>query len=190
MEMKRRPRLLVLLFTDIEGSVRLWDQDLMAMDQSLAQHDRLIRRSIATHGGRVFAVTGDGFGAVFSTADQAIAAAVGIQIKMAGMVWQPPLQVREGIHMGLVVERGRNLYGPAVNYCARITSCASGGQIVISEESLRSVKDPVDVSDLGSHQLKDLPCAMRIHQVVHPQLNRVFAPLSERAVLATPGLAT
>jgi adenylate cyclase len=116
--------------------VRLWDLDLVAMDKALAQHDRLIRRSIAAHGGRVFAATGDGFGAVFSTVDQAVAAAVSIQIKMAEMVCQPPLQVREGIHMGLVVERGRNLYGPAVNYCVRITSCASGGQIVISEESL------------------------------------------------------
>jgi class 3 adenylate cyclase len=188
--MKRRPRLVVLLFTDIEGSVRLWDQDLVAMDKSLTQHDRLIRRSIAAHGGRVFAVTGDGFGAAFSTVDQAIAAAVNVQIQMAAMVWQPPVQVREGIHMGLVVKRGRNLYGPAVNYCARITSCASGGQIVISEESLRSVKEQVEVSDLGSHQLKDLPCPMRIHQVVHPQLNRVFAPVSEPAVLATPALAT
>lgn len=187
--MNRRPRLLVLLFTDIEGSFKLWDQDLAAMCKALVHHDRLIRRAVAAHGGRVFAVTGDGFGAVFSTADAAIATAVNVQIKMAALR-RPPLRVREGIHIGLVVERGRNLYGPAVNYCARLTACARGGQIVISDESLAWIKGPIEVFDLGHHQLKDLPCAMRIHQVVHPQLTRVFSPLHEPVPLATPGLAT
>jgi class 3 adenylate cyclase len=57
----------VFLFTDIEASTRRWegDQDAMAVD--LARHDELLQEAVQEAGGRVFAHTGDGMCAVFST---------------------------------------------------------------------------------------------------------------------------
>jgi hypothetical protein len=59
------------LFTDIEGSTRLWEECTEAMRLALAQHDALLEACIATHGGRVFKKGGDGFCAAFSTAADA-----------------------------------------------------------------------------------------------------------------------
>ncbi len=46
------------LFTDIEGSTRLWEQHPEAMQAALARHDRLLRNIIETQGGHVIKTTG------------------------------------------------------------------------------------------------------------------------------------
>ena len=39
------------LFTDIEGSTRLWERDASAMQTALARHDEILRGAIEGHGG-------------------------------------------------------------------------------------------------------------------------------------------
>ena len=41
------------LFTDIEGSTRLWEKDRAAMQSALARHDALLRQCIEGHQGHV-----------------------------------------------------------------------------------------------------------------------------------------
>ena len=55
-----------LLFTDIEGSTRLWERGPDAMAIALARHDELLRAAIEAHGGRVFKTVGDAFCAAFA----------------------------------------------------------------------------------------------------------------------------
>jgi class 3 adenylate cyclase len=64
-----------LLFTDIEGSTRLWEQQGPAMGAALARHDELLRRCIGAHGGHVFKTVGDAFCAAFHTAADGLGAA-------------------------------------------------------------------------------------------------------------------
>jgi class 3 adenylate cyclase len=45
---------LTFLFTDLEGSTRLWEQDPGAMRTAMARHDALLEGAIARHGGVVF----------------------------------------------------------------------------------------------------------------------------------------
>jgi hypothetical protein len=44
---------MTFLFTDIEGSTRLWEQHPEAMQAALARHDVLLRQAIESHGGPV-----------------------------------------------------------------------------------------------------------------------------------------
>ena len=67
------------LFTDVEGSTRLWEAQHDAMRTALARHDALLRQSIETHGGYVFKTVGDAFCAAFATAPDAVAAALEAQ---------------------------------------------------------------------------------------------------------------
>src|SRR5437764_429321 len=67
------------LFTDIEGSTRLWEQQPEAMRDALASHDATLRRAVEAHGGRVFKTMGDSLCAVFPEAAPALAAAVQAQ---------------------------------------------------------------------------------------------------------------
>jgi class 3 adenylate cyclase len=48
------------LFTDIEGSTKLWEAQREAM-RGLVRHDTLMRQSIEAHGGHVVQSVGDGF---------------------------------------------------------------------------------------------------------------------------------
>ena len=50
-----------LLFTDIEGSTALWEEDEARMSQALALHDALARNTVESHGGAMVKMTGDGF---------------------------------------------------------------------------------------------------------------------------------
>ncbi|MBK7780155.1 MAG: tyrosine-type recombinase/integrase [Ardenticatenia bacterium] len=61
------------LFTDIEGSTRLWERDRAAMQHALERHDRLLRQAIEAHRGRVFKTVGDAFCAMFDDARSALA---------------------------------------------------------------------------------------------------------------------
>jgi class 3 adenylate cyclase len=65
-----------LLFTNLEGSTRLWEQEPEAMRQTLAHHDALLRVAIESRRGRVFKTMGDAFCAVFADASDAVHAAV------------------------------------------------------------------------------------------------------------------
>jgi class 3 adenylate cyclase len=49
------------LFTDIEGSTRLWERDAAAMQAALDRHDEILHNSIEGHGGHVFKTVGDAF---------------------------------------------------------------------------------------------------------------------------------
>src|SRR5262245_24533767 len=76
-----------LLFTDIEGSTRLWEAHAAAMRAALARHDALLRHCIGDHDGNVFKTGGDAFCAAFHTAPDAVAAALDAQRALAREPW-------------------------------------------------------------------------------------------------------
>src|ERR1051326_5233332 len=88
------------LFTDVEGSTRLWEQHPEAMRLALARHDALLRAAIETSGGGVLKTIGDAFCAAFATAPGAVAAALAAQRALQTEGWGEvgPLQVRMAIH--------------------------------------------------------------------------------------------
>jgi len=57
---------ITFLFTDIEGSTRLWEEHPTAMQPCLARHDGVMRSAIEQHGGYVFSRAGDAFAAAFN----------------------------------------------------------------------------------------------------------------------------
>src|SRR5918997_5438575 len=60
------------LFTDIEGSTKLWESHPEVMQIDLVRHDEILRGTIETHGGFVFKTVGDAFFAAFPTTPQAL----------------------------------------------------------------------------------------------------------------------
>ena len=60
------------LFSDIEGSTRLWESSPDSMRESLARHDAIVRSVMENSGGYIFATGGDGFAVAFSRAGQAL----------------------------------------------------------------------------------------------------------------------
>jgi class 3 adenylate cyclase len=91
------------LFTDIEGSTRLWEQCPEAMTAASGRHDALLRESVAAHGGVLYKMIGDGSQAAFASAPHAIAAALALQSRLAREPWETPgpLRVRMAVHSGV-----------------------------------------------------------------------------------------
>jgi len=67
---------LSILFTDVEGSTRGWEDEREKMAASLSRHDEIVRNIIGSAGGLIFSLAGDSFGAVFSSADDSFSAAL------------------------------------------------------------------------------------------------------------------
>jgi predicted ATPase/class 3 adenylate cyclase len=176
------------LFTDLEGSTRLWEERPDAMRPALARHDAILRDAVVAHGGQVVKTTGDGIHAVFATAHDALGAAVAMQL---GLATEPfgetgPLRVRMGVHTCEAEYREGDYFGSEVNRAARLMSVAHGGQVVVSSVTSGLVRDgSVELVDLGEHRLRDLTVAERVFQAYAPGLVREFPPL--RSVDSLPG---
>src|SRR5215210_5321786 len=78
---------ITFLFTDIEGSTRLWEEQPTAMQAALARHDALLREAIESHSGYIFKTIGDAFYAAFPTASDALNAALAGQRAMHAAYW-------------------------------------------------------------------------------------------------------
>ncbi len=179
------------LFTDLEGSTRLWEEHPDAMQGALARHDEILRDAIAAHNGHVVKTTGDGVHAAFGRPLDAVDVAVEAQLALDSVEWATPepLRVRMGIHTGAADLRDGDYYGTSLNRAARLMSAAHGGQIVVSlatEELVRDdLRDGAALDDLGEHGLRDLARPERVFQVTHPSLPREFSRL--RSLDAFPG---
>ncbi|HWQ13341.1 MAG TPA: AAA family ATPase [Roseiflexaceae bacterium] len=189
------------LFTDVEGSTRLWERHPAAMRQALSRHDALIESCVAQHGGVVVRPRGEGDSrfAVFARATDALAAAVAIQRALHAEPWTAlgqPLRVRIALHTGEADLRDGDYYGSAVNRCARLRALARGGQTLLSQTTHDLVRDhplpassaagePPQLRDLGSHRLKDLRRPEQVYQLVIPGLPDTVPPFARRSVQPT-----
>ncbi|MBT8239632.1 MAG: adenylate/guanylate cyclase domain-containing protein, partial [Acidimicrobiia bacterium] len=168
------------LFTDVEGSTRLWESDAEGMASSLALHDQVMRRVIDRHRGHVFSTAGDAFAVSFATSGAAVAAATAIQLELLRSDWPgPPIKIRMGIHTGTAEERDGDYFGPVLNRAARIMSSGHGGQILISSVTAEAADLDGDLTlrDLGTHHLKDLDEPEHLFEIRHPELPLVERPI-------------
>ena len=170
------------LFTDLEGSTRLWQEHRDAMTDALARHDALLRAAVEAHRGRVVKTTGDGIHAAFANASDAVAAAIDAQLALGTESWGETgdLRVRMGLHTGESSQRDGDYYGPAVNQAARLMGIAHGGQIVCSGLVAELAGDRYDLEDLGLHRLRDVESSVRVFQVLAPGLESSFPPLASQ----------
>ncbi len=172
-----------LLFTDIVGSTRLWQEQPALMSLALARHDALLHALLPQHQGQVFKTVGDAFYAVFAAASDGLAAALAAQQTLCAEPWHPDarIQVRMGLHSGAAEQRSQDYYGLALNRLARMLAAGHGGQVLVSEaaQALTQGCLPANASlrGLGRVRLRDLAQPQPLYQLVHPDLPDSFPPL-------------
>lgn len=118
------------LFTDIQGSTRLWQEYPQSLPQALSRHHDILQAAIENHNGYVFQIIGDAFCAAFSTAPDGLSAAIQAQRALQAEVWGEvgPLRVRMVLHTGAVELRhgdftsGEYLSGLTLSRTARLLS--------------------------------------------------------------------
>ena len=179
----------IFLFTDIEGSTRLWEDHPETMRAALARHDNLLRRAIEENSGTIFKTVGDAFCAVFSSPVAAVTAALQAQTALHKENWKElgALKVRIALHTGVVEERDGDYFGPPLNRLARLVSVGYGGQVLASEAAqgllLNCLPAEMTLRDLGRHRLKDLSQPEQIYQLCFDGLPNDFPPLQSLSTL-------
>jgi predicted ATPase/class 3 adenylate cyclase len=175
------------LFTDIEGSTALWEQDQVAMATAVARHLTLLRGATEAHNGVLFKVVGDAVQAVFPTAPDAIAAALDAQRALLAEGWGEigPLRVRMALHAGEAMVQNGEFQGPLLNRSARLLAIGHGTQVLLSETAAALARDALppgtDLRELGEHRLPDLLELECLFQLLHPELPANFPPLRSLA---------
>jgi len=183
---------LTFLFTDIEGSTKLWEVQPEPMRAALVRHDALLRRCIEASEGRIFKTAGDAFCAAFATAADAVRAALAAQLALRAERWPQlaPILVRMALHTGAAEQRDGDYFGPALNHVARLLVAAHGGQTLLSQTTHElccdRLPDGAALKSLGEHRLKDLIRPETVFQLCHPGLPEEFPNI--RTQLATIGI--
>eukprot|EP00760_Papus_ankaliazontas_P026240 PhM_4_TR3018/c4_g3_i18/m.89626 len=149
---------MTFVFTDIEGSTKLWQTCSESMTAALDIHHDVIRKQIKEYQGYEVKTVGDAFMIACGTPLDAALLATAIQQALQDTTWPekmrltegcgegPPdvwngLRVRIGVHYGQsvapqfdAIHQRYDYYGHDVNVAARVEAEAMGGQILMSED--------------------------------------------------------
>jgi predicted ATPase/class 3 adenylate cyclase len=174
------------LFTDIEGSTRLWERCPEAMAGALGLHDDILQTAISNQRGRIFKTVGDAVYSVFDSAAGACLAALEAKHSLATADWNSvglpeEIKVRMALHYGSVTERDGDFAGPLLNRLDRLLNAAHGGQILMTAD-LSSSMDPMDCPDmifidLGERRFRDIPGMHRVFQLSSTNVIESFPPI-------------
>jgi DNA-binding NarL/FixJ family response regulator/class 3 adenylate cyclase len=178
------------LFADVEGSTAL-QQDPSADYAAAVTHlRRLLRETVAAHGGAEADAVGDEYVAAFASPTAGIDAAFAAQRALRDTAWPggTVMRVRMGLHTGSPALGEEGYTGIDVVRAARIANAGHGGQIVVSGDMLSSL-DRVPSRDLGEHRLEGLAQPERIHQLLADDLPRDFPPLRNTISMLGAGIS-
>ena len=164
-----------ILFPDIESSSALRQRLGDARAQELVRvHNSIVRDALKDHQGREVKHTGDGIMASFSSAAEALQAAIVMQRGVAGHAEEhpdSPLAVYIGLNAGEPIAEeqpdGRgDLFGTSVDLASRICGHAEPGQIVVSNvvRELAAGKEFL-FADLGETELRGFEDPVRLYEV-------------------------
>ena len=156
-----------ILFADIVDSTalteRLGDTAFRAKARDL---DGAMRGVVSEHAGTAIEgkLLGDGVLAVFTSARQAIEAA--LACGEAGS--REGLSLHLGLHAGDVIRQDNNVYGGAVNIASRISGLSAPGEVLVSDivRGLARTSAGVGFEDRGEQPLKGVSEAVRVWAVV------------------------
>jgi adenylate cyclase len=157
-ELKSDRRLAAIMATDVVGYSKFMQSDEAGALAALAAIREATQNQISGHRGRIANTAGDSILAEFGSAVEAVSCALALHQGLSCMTRSERLQVRTGIHLGDVVDKGGDLFGTAVNIAARLEGIAQPGGIVVSAAVRDAITGKLAASftDLGLQALKNI----------------------------------
>ena len=165
-------RLAAILAADVVGYTRLIEQDeagTLARLKALRQ--AVIEPILASHGGRIVKLMGDGALVEFPSASEAVQAAVEVQQAVLRHELERTIgdrvQFRIGISLGDVVYEDSDIFGEGVNLAARLEQLAEPGGICITRPVYEQARHrlPIGFAPLGQHRVKNVGEPVEVWQV-------------------------
>jgi len=144
-----------ILLADVSGSTALYRSHGDERASKLVFECVEGMQKIATiHGGEFVRSKGDDVLCLFESADSAINAAGDMMTHGA----RGEVSLHAGLHWGLVVYRGTELFGDAINIAARLSSQAKENEVLMSRTLVNYTKsvDRNTLRSLGEHSLRGI----------------------------------
>ena len=191
--MNDQPHVLTFLIADVRGYSRYTEEYGDEAAAKLAgKFVVLVGDGVEAHGGTLIEVRGDEGLAVFTSARQAIRAAVDLQAQFADETdanSELPLRVGIGIDSGEAVQLEDGSYrGAALNVAARLCGRAHAGEVIVSAGTSRLAGRlaGLQYTDRGRVHLKNIPEPLHIFQV-YSEHDTPPARRPVRTFLSKPG---
>jgi serine/threonine protein kinase/AAA+ ATPase superfamily predicted ATPase len=165
-------RLIVILFSDIVGSTRFFEQrgdiDGRAM---LSRHNRQMFPVIKKNNGTIIKTMGDSIMASFLDVRAACSCAREMQqVLLRENQAQPPedrISIRIAFHFGKAVIEKEDVFGDAVNVASRIQKYTDGDQIMISQSVVDEIANDSEYTyvQVGSVDMKGKAEKMSLYRL-------------------------
>lgn len=168
------------MITDVVGSTAIWDQEPEQMKRLLERSFALTRRCLGEHHGFEFKSVGDGLYAAFASVEEAISAALAIQMCHQSEPWGAfPLGLRVGIHTGTISPEEGDYLGPPVNLAARIVNLTPEHQVFVSAatHALAPKHPTTTYLEVGKFALRGFTSEHKLFALVSPHLPPEFPPV-------------
>jgi predicted ATPase/class 3 adenylate cyclase len=181
--------IVTFLFTDVEGSTRLFERYPQAYRDAVTRHHVILKAAVEAHGGRVFETVGDAVYAAFAFPPDAVVAALQAQLDLHAEPWGEvgEIKVRMGLHTGEIEVRDGRYFGAPLYRCEKLMSTGYGRQVVLSAFTADLVRGSLPAGtglhDLGQHRLREFVAPEQVYQLVHPALPAEFPPLKSLSTL-------
>src|SRR5438067_7297399 len=165
-------KLTAILSADVVGYSGLMQADETGtLERLKANRSRVFDPEVATHGGCVFKLLGDGALVEFTSVIAAVNCALAIQeaTEKAGteVAEAKRIRYRIGINLGEVIIEGDDIYGEGVNVAARLQTLAPVGGVALSKMVRDNIegKMPCVFEDMGEHTVKNIERPVHVFHV-------------------------
>ena len=139
-------RVVTVMFTDIKGSTAMAENEGdVATRYLIKKHNDILIPLISENRGVLVKTMGDGTLSYFAQAQDAVRAAVRIQLSIEQFNQRREshvaLRVRIGLNTGTGIVEQNDIYGDAVNVASRFETLASPGEIYFSESTYNALEN-------------------------------------------------
>ena len=160
-----------IMKTDIKGYsnlIRLLSD--LEFSNLLNEHKKFIKENIIKYDGKIIKGEGDAFWITFESATHAVQSAIEIQNKLrndgVGKKDNEKLSIRISITLGDVIEQDKDIFGEAVNLCARIENITPADEIYLSNSTFLSLrKQNINTAYIGEYSFKGFENKEKVYKI-------------------------
>ena len=160
-----------IMKTDIKGfSNRVGLLSDLELSKLLTEHKDFIKRKIKKYFGKIIKGEGDAFWITFESATHAVKSAIEIQNELrdggVGKKENARLAIRISISLGDILEQEKDIFGNAVNLCARIEGITPSDEIYLSNSTYLSVNQKdINISYIGEFSFKGFKNKEKLYKI-------------------------
>ena len=181
-------RLTAILISDIVGYTKLMEEDTEGTVAAWSDaRDNVVEPQIESASGRLVKFMGDGFLAEFGTVQTALECAIAIQ----NGVESNSLNFRMAVHMGDIIDDGKDIYGEGINIASRLEGIAEPGGICISGDVYNQVRNRItaEYEDIGPQEVKNVAEPVQAYSVRFENLKKEQGAPAELKKKEKPSIA-